>query len=81
MRCSHLLVSLALLGASGVALASHCPADMKAIDEKLATKPMLSADDAAKVKKMRADGEALHKAGKHSESEKVLGDARKILGI
>jgi hypothetical protein len=55
--------------------------DMKAIDEKLATKPALSADDAAKVKKMRADGEALHKAGKHTESEKTLGDARKILGI
>ena len=81
MRCSQLLVSLALLGASGVALASHCPTDMKAIDDKLATKPALSADDAAKVKKMRADGEALHKAGKHTESEKTLGDARKILGI
>jgi hypothetical protein len=81
MRCSHLLVSLALLGASGVALANHCPMDMKAIDDKLATNPTLSTDDAAKVKKLRADGEALHKAGKHTESEKALGDARKILGI
>jgi hypothetical protein len=81
MRCSHLLASLVLLGASGVVLASHCPMDMKAIDDKLATNPKLSADDAAKVKKMRADGEALHKAGKHTESEKTLGDARKILGI
>ena len=81
MRCSHLLASLVLLSASGAVLANHCPIDMKAIDDKLATKPTLSADDAAKVKKMRADGEALHKAGKHAESEKVLGDARKILGI
>jgi hypothetical protein len=81
MRCSHLLVSLVLLGASGVALANHCPMDMKAIDDKLATNPTLSADDAAKVKKLRADGETLHKAGKHPESEKALGDARKILGI
>ena len=81
MRCSHLIASLVLLGASGIALANHCPMDMKAIDDKLATNPTLSADDAAKVKKLRADGEALHKAGKHTESEKVLGDARKILGI
>ena len=78
MRCSHLVVSLALLGASGVALASHCPMDMKAIDEKLATKPTLIAPTTPPRKKMRADGEALHKAGKHSESEKTLGDARKI---
>jgi hypothetical protein len=81
VRSSHLVVSLALMGASGIALASHCPQDMKAIDEKLATKPTLSGDEAAKVKKLRADGEALHKAGKHTESEKALGDARKILGI
>ena len=81
MRCSHLLASFVLLGASGVALAYHCPADMKAIDDKLATKPTLSADDAAKVKKLRADGETFHKAGKHDESLKVLGEARKILGI
>ena len=81
MRCSHLLASLVLLGASGVALAYHCPTDMKAIDDKLATKPTLSADDAAKVKKLRADGEAFHKAGKHDDSLKVLGEARKILGI
>jgi hypothetical protein len=81
MRCSHILASLVLLGASGAVLANHCPQDMKAIDEKLATKPTLSADETAKVKKLRADGEALHKAGKHTESEKALGDARKILGI
>ncbi len=30
---------------------------------------------------MRADGEAAHKAGKHDDSMKVLGEAKKLLGI
>lgn len=81
MRPVYLVLSAVLLGASGAALASSCPTQMKAIDDKLATKPALSAADAAKVKKLRADGEALHKAGKHADSEKALGEAKKILGI
>ncbi len=81
MRAAFLVLSAALLGASGAALASSCPMQMKAIDDKLAAAPALSAADAAKVKKLRADGEALHKAGKHAESEKALGEAKKILGI
>ena len=54
---------------------------MKAIDAKLATSPKLSEADAAKVKQLRAEGEAAHKAGKHDDSMKALGDAKKILGI
>ena len=52
-----------------------------AVDAKLKTKPALSSDDAAKVAKLRADGEAYHKAGKHDESMKSLLEAKKILGI
>jgi len=51
------------------------------IDAKLATHPKLSDADAAKVKQLRADGEAAHKAGKHDDSMKSLGEAKKILGI
>ena len=54
---------------------------MKAIDAKLATKPALSKDVLDKVTKLRAEGEAHHKAGKHAESMKALGDAKKLLGI
>ncbi len=75
------LIAAALAFAAGTALAYHCPADMKAIDAKLATNPKLSEADAAKVKKLRADGEAFHKAGKHEESVKALGEAMKILAI
>jgi hypothetical protein len=55
--------------------------DMKAIDEALAKNPSLSAQQLADVKKYRAEGEALHKAGKHQESVDTLAKARKILGI
>jgi hypothetical protein len=72
---------MVLCGATGMAFAHNCPNEMKAIDARLATKPALSPDDAAKVAKLRADGEAYHKAGKHDEAMKSLLEAKKILGI
>jgi hypothetical protein len=80
MRTAYVL-SAVLFGASGAVMAASCPAQMKAIDAKLATNPTLSAADAEKVKKLRADGEALHKQGKHADSDKALGEAKKILGV
>ncbi|WP_354677333.1 hypothetical protein [Cupriavidus plantarum] len=76
-----IMAALVLLGASGVALAHNCPNEMKAIDAKLATKPAFSQEDQAKVTKLRAEGEAQHKAGNHDASMKSLGEAKKILGI
>lgn len=70
-----------LATAAGMALAHNCPNEMKAIDAKLATNPSLSADNAAKVKQLRADGETHHKAGKHDDSMKALAEVKKILGI
>ena len=69
------LLSLSLLAAASLAWASSCPGEMRAIDAKLATSPKLADADMAKVKKLRADGEAAHKAGKHDESMKLLGEA------
>jgi hypothetical protein len=77
----QLLITVALASAAGLALAHNCPNEMKAIDAKLASNPKLSDADAAKVKKLRADGETAHKAGKHDESMKALGEAKKTLGI
>ncbi|MEM5432047.1 hypothetical protein [Cupriavidus oxalaticus] len=76
-----ILAALLLCGASGLALAHNCPNEMKTIDAKLRAKPALSPEDAAKVAKLRADGEAYHKAGKHDEAMKSLLEAKKILGI
>lgn len=77
---NKLLIALALSFAAGTAFAHNCPNEMRAIDAKLATNPKLSDADLAKVKKLRADGEAAHKAGKHDEAIKALGEAKKLVG-
>jgi hypothetical protein len=76
-----LLVTLTLACTAGLALAHGCPREMAAIDARLAASPKLSDADKAKVQKLRADGEAAHKAGKHDDSMKLLAEAKKILGI
>lgn len=73
-----LIATLAL--ASAAAFAGSCPTEMKAIDAKMSSAKLADAD-MAKVKKLRADGEAMHKEGKHAESMKALGEAKKMLGI
>jgi hypothetical protein len=76
------IASLAVAASfAGSAWAFHCPADMKKIDDALAKNPQLSAAQMEEVKKYRAEGEALHKAGKHQESLDALAKAEKILGI
>jgi hypothetical protein len=71
----------ATLFSAGAALAMHCPADMKKIDDAMAKNPKLTAAQTDEVKKYRAEGETLHKAGKHQESVDTLMKAEKILGI
>lgn len=75
------ILFLALSLAAAPAFAFHCPKDMKAIDDALAKKPSLSAAQTEEVKKHRADGEAMHKAGKHQDSVDTLAKAMKILGV
>jgi len=70
-----------LLFAAGSALAMHCPKDMKEIDDALAKNPKLTQAQVADVKKYRAEGEELHKAGKHKESVESLDKAKNILGL
>ena len=77
----YLAIGAAMLMAAGTALAFHCPADMKKIDEALAKNPKLSDAQMKEVKAQRAEGEALHKAGKHQESVDTLAKAMKILKI
>lgn len=76
-----LITMITLVAFSGASLAFHCPADMKKIDAALEQKPTLSAEKMSEVKKLRAEGEVLHKAGKHQESVDTLAKAMKILGI
>jgi hypothetical protein len=70
-----------LLALSAPAFANHCPKDMAAIDAALAKNPQLSKSQLDEVKKLRAQGEAEHKAGKHKESLQSLQKAEDILKI
>jgi len=79
MRKSALL-ALPLAFASSLAIANSCPKEMKAIDAALPT-AKLDAGKMSEVKKLRADGEAHHKAGKHADSMEALGKAKAILGV
>jgi hypothetical protein len=71
----------AALAFPGAAWARHCPQDMAKIDAALAKKPKLSPAQLSEVRKQRAEGETLHKAGKHPEAEAVLARAMKTLGV
>ncbi len=79
IRNSALFV--ASMFAAGTAFAFHCPADMKKIDDAMAKSPKLTAAQADEVKKYRAEGDTLHKAGKHQEAVDTLAKAMKILDV
>ena len=81
MKIKQVLIATAFGLASSAAMAFHCPDDMKKIDAALAKNPTLTAAQMTDVKKLRADGEASHKAGKHQESLDTLAKAMKILSI
>jgi hypothetical protein len=74
------MLAIALSLAAATAFAGNCPVQMKAIDAAL-PKAKLSSAQMNEVKKLRADGEKLHKEGKHAESMATLGKAKKLLGI
>ena len=80
MKIRSMIIAAGLALASTTAFAFHCPVDMKAIDAAL-PKAKLSAEQMTEVKKYRAEGEALHKAGKHQESVDTLAKAKKLLNI
>lgn len=80
MKFRSIMIASLFALTSGVAYASSCPKEMKAIDAAL-PKAKLSSQQMSEVKKLRAEGEKLHKSGKHNESMAALGKAKKMLGI
>jgi hypothetical protein len=80
MKIRTIALAAALTLASGAAFAHSCPKEMRAIDEAL-PKAQLTEGQMTEVKKLRADGETLHKSGKHTESMEALGKAKKMLSI
>ena len=76
------LPAIAVVIATGLfsvpALAGHCPNDVKKITAAMAT---IGADKMSMARDAAGKGQALHEAGKHSESLKVLHEAMETLGI
>ena len=76
----RLALAATLVLFTSIASAHSCPREMRAIDEAL-PKAKLDAAKTDEVKKLRAEGEKLHKEGKHDASMAALGKAKGILGI
>lgn len=74
-----LSAAAAFLLAASPAYAGHCPKDVKHVKEALA-KSSASAENKAKAQALMAEGDAMHKAGKHGESLKALHEALHLLG-
>ncbi|HEY7945181.1 MAG TPA: hypothetical protein VIH15_11815 [Casimicrobiaceae bacterium] len=77
----RLALLVAALSFAGSAFAFHCPLEMKKIDDAMAKNPKITVAQMSEVKEYRAEGEKLHKAGKHQESLDALAKAEKILGV
>ncbi len=74
-------VAVLIAVASAPALAGTCPKIMKKVDAALAASPSLTSEQMTQVTKLRAEGEAQHKAGSHSDSVASLNKAMAILGM
>ena len=79
MMITRSLIAAAILVVfSAPALAFHCPADVKAIDNAL-PKSSLTAAQKTEVMKLRDEGEAQHNAGKHQDAVNTLAKAMRII--
>ena len=81
MKTMKTVLAAAALLVSTSAFASQCPVDMKKIDAALASSPQVSTAQMTEVTKLRAEGEAQHKAGSHAASVDSLNKALAILGV
>lgn len=77
MRRTSLFIA-SLLMSSGL-WAMHCPQDIARIEALLAENTPVSAEQLAEVRRLRAEGEQLHKSGQHAESVQVLKQALDLL--
>ena len=78
MILRSVLIAALMTGYATSALAFHCPADVKAIDNGLA-KVQMSQSQKAEVMSLRAEGEALHKAGSHKDAVDKLSEAMRLV--
>ncbi len=81
MKLQHFIVMISLLIFSSSAFAYRCVIDMRKIDEALSKQPAITEMQEQEIRKLRAEGEALHNKGKHKESVEALHKALEMLGV
>ena len=81
MKIQHFIVMISLLIFGSSAFAYRCVIDMRKIDEALSKQPAINEVQAQEIRKLRAEGEALHNRGKHKESIEMLHKALEMLGV
>lgn len=74
------LLVIALCFAATSAFAFRCPTIMRKFDESVKT-TKASAQQVTEAKKLREEGEKLHKAGKHQDSIDALNKALALIGV
>jgi len=74
------LLFIAMFFAVTTAFAFQCPSMMKKFDAAVGSSKA-SAEQISEAKKLRAEGETLHKAGKHQQSVDTLNKALKMIGV
>lgn len=78
-RLVTLLLAAAVFALATPAFANQCPLLWKKVDARLST-AQVSPQVMDKVKQLRAEGEAAHKAGKHAAAVAALKEALRLLG-
>lgn len=81
MKYSVALIAATALFSATQAFASHCPLDVKAVGDALATNASLSADLKSEAQSLMDKGAKQHADGDHGGSVETLHKARHILGI
>jgi hypothetical protein len=76
----RILLATAFVALTSPAFAGSCPKHMADIDAALPA-AKLDAAKMTEVKKLRADGDAAHKAGNHAASMEALTKAKAILNL
>ncbi len=71
--------AVVLIALAGPAHATYCPGLMASIDDALQTASDLSPEQVDKIKRLRDEGDALHRNGNHSESIAMFKKALKLL--
>ena len=74
----NLILAVSLLVLPGVAMASHCVRDARAIDEAL-QKVSLSDEQKSQVETLKAEGLSLHQSGDHRGSESKMAEAMRLI--